>query len=47
MRLPADTPVFTVPAGLQLLLNRDLEMAGIPKGDDLGRTIDVHAMRTT
>ncbi|HJZ57475.1 MAG TPA: site-specific integrase [Gemmataceae bacterium] len=47
MRLPGDTPVFTVPEGLRLILNRDLKAAGIPKRDDRGRTIDVHAMRTT
>jgi Phage integrase family len=28
-------------------LNRDLKAAGIPKRDDRGRVIDVHAMRTT
>ena len=45
--LPADTPVFTVPAGLVRILDRDLKAAGIPKRDDRGRTVDVHAMRTT
>jgi hypothetical protein len=29
------------------ILNRDLTLAGIPKTDDRGRTIDVHALRTT
>ncbi|CEF48213.1 unnamed protein product [uncultured bacterium] len=47
MRLPADTPVFTVPDGLVRILDRDLRAAGIPKRDDRRRTIDVHAMRTT
>jgi len=46
-KLPPDTPVFTVPAGLVRILDRDLQAAGIPKRDDRGRTVDVHAMRTT
>lgn len=29
------------------VLNRDLKAAGIPKVDERGRTVDVHAMRTT
>ncbi len=45
--LPADTPVFRVPAGLIRILDRDLRLAGIPKRDERGRTVDVHAMRTT
>lgn len=47
LRLPADTAVFTVPDKLRLILDRDLKAAGIPKRDDRGRTVDVHAMRTT
>ena len=43
--LPADTPVFDVPAGLLRILNRDLRAAGIPKRDDRDRTVDVHALR--
>jgi integrase len=46
-RLPADTPLFCIPAGLLRILNRDLKAAGIPKRDERGRTLDVHAMRTT
>ncbi len=46
-RLPAGTPLFTVPAGLLRILNRDLRLAGIPKRDERGRTLDVHALRTT
>ncbi len=46
-RLPADTPVFVVPTGLRRILDRDLKAAGIPKRDERGRTVDVHAMRTT
>ena len=39
--------LFIVPAGLRLILDRDLKAAGIPKRDDRGRTVDVHALRTT
>jgi integrase/DNA-directed RNA polymerase specialized sigma24 family protein len=54
LRLPAvpqslspETPLFTVPAGLVRILDRDLRLAGIPKRDERGRTIDVHALRHT
>ena len=61
LRLPPDTPLFTVPAALSKILDRDLVHAGIArkvkdpetakeridKTDDGGRTIDVHALRTT
>ncbi len=47
VRLPSDTPVFNVPAGLLRILDRDLKAAGIPKRDERGRTLDVHALRTT
>jgi integrase len=46
-RLPLATPVFNVPKKLYLILNRDLKAAGIPKRDERGRTLDVHALRTT
>lgn len=46
-RLPPDTPLFYVPTGLIYILDRDLVAAGIPKRDDRGRTVDVHAMRHT
>ena len=58
-RLPADTPLFTVPAGLVRILDRDLVAAGIArrvevdgkwkidKRDERGRTVDVHALRHT
>ncbi len=39
--------LFTVPSGFLRILNRDLQTAGIPKRDERGRTVDVHAMRTT
>jgi len=45
--LPPDTPLFTVPKGLVRILDRDLRLAGIPKVDERGRTIDVHALRHT
>jgi len=46
-RLPPDTPLFDVPDKLCKILNRDLKLAGIPKRDDRGRTLDVHALRHT
>ncbi len=39
--------LFMVPAGLVRILDRDLKTAGIAKRDERGRTIDVHALRTT
>ncbi len=47
VKLPADTPLFCIPAGLLRILNRDLKAAGISKRDERGRTVDVHAMRTS
>ena len=44
---PADVPLFDVPAGLVRILDRDLAAAGIPKHDDRGRSVDVHALRHT
>ena len=46
-KLPADTPLFAVPNGLVKILDRDLKAAGIPKRDERGRTLDVHALRHT
>jgi len=43
---PADR-LFAVPAGLRRILDRDIKAAGISKRDERGRTVDVHAMRTT
>jgi integrase len=45
--LPIDAPLFNVPAGLTRILERDLRAAGIPKRDERGRTVDVHALRHT
>jgi hypothetical protein len=47
VRLPAETPLFRVPTSLLRVLNRDLRAAGIPKQDERGRTVDVHALRRT
>jgi integrase len=46
-RLPPDEPLFDVPHKLCKILNRDLRLAGIPKRDDRGRVLDVHALRHT
>ncbi len=46
-QLAATDRLFTVPAGLRRILDRDLKAAGIPKRDDRGKTIDVHALRGT
>jgi integrase len=46
-QLPPDTPVFDVPDKLCKILNRDLKQAGIPKRDERGRVLDVHALRHT
>ncbi|MGL6196799.1 MAG: tyrosine-type recombinase/integrase [Thermoguttaceae bacterium] len=39
--------LFTVPTGLDKILNRDLAYAKIAKRDTLDRVIDVHALRHT
>ena len=46
-KLPASRRLFTIPKAFCKILNRDLKAAGIPKSDDRGRTIDVHALRHT
>jgi integrase len=46
-RLLPDTPLFDVPHKLCKILSRDLRLAGIPKRDDRGRSLDVHALRHT
>ena len=47
IEVAGDDQLFYVPTGLLRILNRDLEAAGIPKVDDRGRTLDVHAVRHT
>jgi hypothetical protein len=44
---PAGMPLFYVPSALVKILDRDLAATGIPKRDDRGRTVDVHALRHT
>ena len=58
-KLPTDSPIFNVPSRLVKILDRDLVAAGIArrvkvngvwtidKRDDRGRSLDVHALRTT
>jgi len=46
-RLPHDAPLFNVPADLVRAFDRDLRVAGIPKRDDRGRVLDIHALRHT
>ena len=45
--LPPEAPLFHVPSSLIRILDRDLAAAGIPKVDERGHRIDVHALRTT
>ena len=45
--LPRQTPLFTVPRGLDRIFNRDLKLAGIEKRDALNRVADVHCLRHT
>ena len=45
--IPAATPLFIVPKALVKILDRNLVLAGIPKKDSRGWTVDVHAMRHT
>ena len=45
--LPASTRLLNIPKAFCRILDRDLKAAGIPKRDDRGRTIDVHALRHT
>jgi hypothetical protein len=40
-----DVPLLNVPRQLVKSLDRDLAAAGIPKTDDRGRSLDVHALR--
>jgi integrase len=47
LRLPANTPLFNVPAGLLRILNRDAAVAGIPKRDERGRAVCLHGLRHT
>jgi len=46
-KLPSNSKVFNVPKELVKIMNRDLALAGIPKVDDRGRVLDIHALRHT
>lgn len=46
-RLPHDATVFNLPTGLIRIFDKDLDAAGIAKEDERGRTVDIHALRTT
>ncbi len=43
--IPQDELVFYVPTGLLRIMNRDLKLAGIPKIDNRGRHVHLHALR--
>ena len=47
IRLPMAIRLFDVPGGLIRIMDRDLVAAGIPKRDERGRVVDIHALRTT
>jgi integrase len=47
LRLPHDQPLFYVPRGFIRVFDRDLEAASIPKHDERGRAVDIHALRHT
>lgn len=47
MGLPPAAPVFNVSPCLVRILDLDLKAAGIQKRDERGRTVDVHALRTS
>lgn len=46
-RLDPEDRAFVAPVGLLRVLERDLVFAGIAKRDDLARTVDLHAFRTS
>lgn len=39
-------PLFVVPASINRIIDRDMVAAGIPKRDERGRVVDLHALRT-
>jgi integrase len=47
LHLPLDPPLFYVPADMIKIFDRDLVAADIPKEDERGRTVDLHALRHT
>ena len=46
-RIDMNAPLFTIPRVLGNIFNLDLKAAGIPKRDNRGYTVDVHALRTS
>jgi integrase len=44
---PPDGRLIDIPDDFIKVFNRDLRAAGIPKRDERGRTLDIHALRTT
>ena len=40
-------PLFSIPSSINRYFDRDLAAAGIPKRDERGRVVDLHALRTT
>ncbi len=47
LALPPEEKLLNVPTALVKILNRDLKLAGVPKTDARGRTIDIHSLRHT
>ncbi len=47
LTLPPEEKLLNVPTALVKIPNRDLKLAGVPKLDARGRTIDVHSLRHT
>lgn len=47
MRLPVGSKLFTVPRDFIKIFDRDIAAAGIPKRDERGRVVDIHALRHT
>jgi hypothetical protein len=44
LALPLDEPLSIVPTDFVRILDRDLAAATIPKQDERGRTVDLHAI---
>jgi integrase len=47
MKLPCDEPLFSISGTLIKSFDLDLSAADIPKADERGRTVDLHALRHT
>jgi integrase len=47
LKVPVQEPVFAVSGSLLRSFDLDLAAAGIPKEDERGRTVDLHALRHT